>query len=209
MKLLTSLGGALALVLGNLAFAGGDAVQGEKLYASCVACHGSKGEGIASMNAPALAGQYEAYLVRQLNNFKLGVRGADANDTYGMQMRGMAATLVDDAAVGDVAAYLAGLPATSVAAQVGDEVDLRNGENQYNGACGACHGRAAQGNQGLRAPRLAGLDPVYLKRQYQNFAAGVRGSHPDDRLGLQMKMMATMLPTEKDLNDVIAFIGSH
>jgi len=208
MKRFTILCVGLGLMLANIAFAGGDAVKGEKLYGSCVACHGANGEGVAAMNAPALAGQLQAYLVRQLNNFKAGMRGADTADTNGMQMRGMAATLADDAAVGDVAAYLASLPVTTVAAQTAD-ADLRNGENQYNGACGACHGGAAQGNLGLSAPRLAGLDPVYIKRQYQNFAAGIRGSHPDDRLGLQMKMMATMLPTEKDLDDVIVFIGSR
>ena len=198
----------LALVLGNSAFAAGDAALGEKLYGSCVACHGGNGEGSSAMNSPALAGQHEAYLVRQLNNFRSGVRGADAADTLGMQMRGMAATLTDEAAVANVAAYLAGLPASSMSVDTAN-ADLRNGENQYNGACGACHGGAAQGNAGLNAPQLAGLDASYLKRQYQNFAAGVRGSHPDDRLGQQMKMMATMLASEKDLDDVIAFIGSR
>ena len=208
MRLFSILCAGFLLVTGNFAIAAGDAAAGEKLYGSCVACHGARAEGNVAMNSPALAGQQEAYLVRQLNNFKAGVRGADSNDVLGMQMRGMAATLADEAAVGNVAAYIAGLP---VAANPIDtaEADMRNGENQYNGACGACHGGAAQGNSGLNAPRLAGLGSDYLKRQYQNFAAGIRGSHPDDKLGKQMKMMATMLGSEKDLDDVIAFIGSQ
>jgi len=181
---------------------------GEQAYASCAACHGASGEGIATLNAPALAGQTEAYLARQLNNFRAGIRGTDASDINGMQMRAMAAVLPDETAVADVAAYLAGLPAPAVSADTAG-ADLRNGENQYNGACGACHGGDAQGNTALNAPRLAGLGSVYLKRQYQNFASGVRGAHPDDRLGQQMKMMATMLASEKDLDDVIAFIGSR
>ena len=45
-----------------------------------------------------------------------------------------------------------------------------------------------------------------MKRQYQNYAAGIRGVHPDDRFGKQMAMMATMLSSEQDLDDVIAFI---
>lgn len=208
MKQLLNMGAGLMLALGSYAIAAGNADTGEGLYGSCVACHGAAGEGNTSLNAPALAGQQEAYLVRQLTNFRAGVRGADAADVNGAQMRGMAAVLVDDAAVGDVAAFLAGLPATPGKADtVG--ADLRNGENQYNSACGACHGGQAQGNKGLSAPRLAGLDGAYLKRQFQNFASGVRGSHPDDRLGQQMKMMATMLASEKDLDDVIAFIGSQ
>jgi cytochrome c553 len=208
MRLFSVLCTGFVLALGNSAIAAGDVAEGEKLYGSCIACHGAQAEGNAAMNSPALAGQQQAYLVRQLSNFKAGVRGADSNDVLGMQMRGMAATLVDEAAVGNVAAYIAGLPVPATPTDTA-EADLRNGENQYNGSCGACHGGAAQGNLGLNSPRLAGLGSAYLKRQYQNFAAGIRGSHPDDKLGKQMKMMATMLGSEKDLDDVIAFIGSQ
>ena len=81
-----------------------------------------------------------------------------------------------------------------------------NGEVQYNAACGACHGSKAQGNPGLNAPNLAILDAAYLRRQYRGFAEGVRGGHPEDKYGRQMQMMATMLATEKDLDDVIGFI---
>jgi cytochrome c553 len=207
MRQFLMLGAGLMLALANVVQAA-DTSAGEKVYASCVACHGPSAEGNVALGAPALAGQHEAYLVRQLNNFKTGLRGADTGDVRGMQMRGMAAALGNDVAVGAVAAYLAGLPQQAQNAETAG-ADMRNGENQYNGACGACHGGQAQGNVGLRAPRLAGLDAAYLKLQYQNFAAGIRGSHPDDRLGQQMKMMATMLPSEKDLDDVVAFIVSQ
>lgn len=208
MRLISVLLAGFALAVGNPAMAGGDAAAGEQLFTSCVACHGSAGEGVAAMNSPAIAGQSEAYLVRQLSHFRVGIRGSDSKDVLGMQMAGMGASLADAAAVSDVAAYIASLPVVAVSVQT-EGADLRNGENQYNGACGACHGGAAQGNVSLSAPRLAGLDSVYIKRQYQNFAAGIRGSHPDDRFGQQMKMMATMLASEKDLDDVIAFIGSR
>jgi len=208
MRLNYCLFATMALVLANSPVVAGDTQVGEKVYASCVACHGARGEGNPAMNAPALAGQNEGYLARQLSNFKAGIRGTDAADTLGMQMRGMTATLADETAVANVAAYLAGLP-VALAPEDTTGADLRNGENEYNGACGACHGGAAQGNTSLKAPRLAGLGSVYLKRQYQNFASGVRGSHPDDRLGYQMKMMATMLSSEQDLDDVLAFIGSR
>ncbi len=52
------------------------------------------------------------------------------------------------------------------------------------------------------------LDAAYLKHQYQNFQLGIRGTHPEDTYGRQMKMMATSLPTDKDLDDVIAYIQS-
>lgn len=201
-KILTRI--LLAFVASYTGFSVAD--QGQELYGSCVACHGAMGEGNPVLNAPALAGQDAAYLNRQLRHFKSGVRGANPEDTYGMQMRPMA-TVLDDATVEAISAYLAALePAASPA---GAEGDLRNGENQYNGACGACHGGQAQGNPALNSPRLAGQDAAYLKRQYQNFAAGIRGSHPDDRLGAQMKMMSTVLASEKDLDDVLLFIGSQ
>ena len=192
-----------ALIFCAQASAAGEADAGKGLYAPCVACHGSQGEGNPALNSPALGGQDPAYIERQLRHFKSGVRGAEPRDTYGMQMRGMAGTLADDAAIANVSAYIATLP---VATTEPVEHDKRNGEVQYNAACGACHGAKAEGNPVLNAPRLAGLDAVYLKRQYQNFGNGVRGAHPDDRLGKQMALMATMLATDKDLDDVIGFI---
>ncbi len=200
------LGFVFALLLAGSAFAA-DSGRGEALYATCVACHGADGAGNAALNSPALAGQDAAYLQRQLLHFQNGMRGADPRDTYGMQMRGMAATLGSEAAVADVVAYIGTLvPAPSPATH---EFDQRNGENQYNAACGACHGPRAEGNAALNAPRLVGLGAAYLKRQYQNFADGIRGSHPDDRYGLQMKMMTAILSSEQDLIDVIGFILSQ
>jgi cytochrome c oxidase subunit 2 len=182
------------------------AQPGEALYAACVACHGADGTGNVALNAPALAGQLPDYLERQLQHFKSGVRGADPKDTPGQQMRGMASSLGDDAAIAAVVAYIGTLsPAQGTAV----EYDQRNGENQYNAACGACHGGKAQGNTALNAPRLAGLDAAYLNRQYRNFAAGIRGSNADDRYGRQMKMMASVLTSEKDINDVMGYIVSQ
>ena len=121
-------------------------------------------------------------------------------------MRGMASTLADDASIAAVVAYIGSLPPAQGTAV---EYDQRNGDNQYNAACGACHGDKAQGNPALNSPRLAGLDAAYLRRQYSNFAAGIRGSHPDDRYGKQMKMMATVLTSEKDIDDVMGYILSQ
>jgi len=81
------------------------AAAGETLYAPCAACHGENGEGNPALNAPALAAQSAAYVSRQLRNFKNGVRGAAAGDTYGKQMAMMAA-LIRDAELNDIAAYL-------------------------------------------------------------------------------------------------------
>ncbi len=98
----------LAVVSGT-SFAEGDPARGEGLYAVCATCHGPQGEGMQAMNAPALAGREEWYLVRQLENFKSGVRGGNPGDTFGATMAPMAMTLPDKQAMEDVAAYLASL----------------------------------------------------------------------------------------------------
>lgn len=45
-------------------------------------------------------------LVRQLQDFKSGVRGSNPKDTYGAQMKSMAAMLANDQAINNVVAYI-------------------------------------------------------------------------------------------------------
>ena len=84
----------------------GNIAQGKQLYQTCVACHGARGEGNATLRAPALAARSDWYLVTQLRNFKLKLRGADERDTLGAQMLAISATLPDDKAINDVVAYI-------------------------------------------------------------------------------------------------------
>ena len=87
----------------------GNAERGRALFATCIQCHGERAEGRRDMNAPRLAGANDWYLVAQIKKFQAGIRGADALDTTGAQMRPMAATLVDDQSIFDVVAYVATL----------------------------------------------------------------------------------------------------
>jgi cytochrome c553 len=84
----------------------GDVAHGKKLYANCISCHGPKGEGNASLQAPALAARSDWYLATQLANYQRGLRGTDARDTYGAQMRAIVSTLADEKAILDVVAYI-------------------------------------------------------------------------------------------------------
>ncbi|MEE4298733.1 MAG: c-type cytochrome [Pseudomonadales bacterium] len=84
----------------------GDAGRGRTLYATCTACHGPEGLGNEALGAPALAGQSDWYMVRQLEHFRSGVRGAADGDSYGAQMAGMSGALVDEQAIRDVVAYI-------------------------------------------------------------------------------------------------------
>jgi cytochrome c oxidase subunit 2 len=151
-----------------------DIEAGKKLYATCVVCHGSNAEGVAALNSPALAGQSESYMIRQLWDFKNGKRGAADGDTIGAQMRPMAMTLKDGEAIANVAAYLAALPPSKPAATI--EGDIANGQELFSSRCGACHGGKGWGNEALHTPRLNSIGDSYLMRQVQNFQNGLRGA---------------------------------
>jgi cytochrome c553 len=196
--------GVVSAALLMMCSAASFAADGAKLFAPCVSCHGNKGEGNPTLNAPAIAGQDAAYLERQLRNFRTDRRGTHRSDVLGAQMRALATALANDMAVAKVASYVASLPKTVSAAPA--RGNLHNGNNLYQGKCGACHGGKAEGNPALKSPRLAGLDAAYIKRQFAFFRDGVRGTHPQDLPGRQMALMAKTLPTERDLDDVIAFI---
>ena len=195
---------ALSAALGAATAWSDDA--GQAAYATCVACHGDKAQGIQAMNAPALAHLEPVYIVAQLQKFRSGQRGAAGDTPYAMQMAPMAAILPDDAAVTAVAQYIAAFEPQAREATV--EGDATLGGDYYNQFCGACHGPNAEGNKALNSPRLAGTDDWYLLRQLEAFRNGVRGTHADDRTGRQMRAMAAVLPNDQALKDVVAFIQS-
>ncbi|MCH8073592.1 MAG: c-type cytochrome, partial [Proteobacteria bacterium] len=87
----------------------GDADRGKAHYSTCAACHGVNGEGNIALGSPALTGQNDWYLVRQLQHFRDGTRGGQPGDTYGMQMRASAGLLSDDEAILDVVKYISTL----------------------------------------------------------------------------------------------------
>ncbi len=88
----------------------GDPERGKELYAPCATCHGANGQGNAILKSPALAGQNDWYLLRQLHNFKTDRRGAHPDDRYGQQMKSMMNTLPDDDAFRDVVSFVQSLP---------------------------------------------------------------------------------------------------
>ncbi|MFT4631728.1 MAG: cytochrome c oxidase subunit 2 [Crocinitomicaceae bacterium] len=84
--------------------------HGKKLYVTCATCHGKAGEGKYAMNAPQLSGQESWYMIRQLQNFKTGVRGKHALDLFGPQMSSMSRYLRSENDIKDVVAYINTLP---------------------------------------------------------------------------------------------------
>lgn len=82
--------------------AGAGAAQYEQV---CVACHGPDGRGNELLRSPPIVQLHDWYLVQELQNFKIGARGAHPADTWGTTMR-VNAVLLSDQAMQDVIAYV-------------------------------------------------------------------------------------------------------
>ena len=183
----------------------GRPVEGRVFYQVCQTCHGESGEGDARQNAPRIAGQAEWYLIRQLQNFRSGIRGASPADATGAQMRAMAMTLPDHQALLDVVAYVKTFPERKPTPSI--QGDPEHGRKIFL-QCAACHGAGAEGNELFGAPRLNGQNDWYLVAQLKKLKAGGRGWHPADHRGFQMASVTALLENERDMLDVVAYIGS-
>ena len=100
--------------------------------------------------------------------------------------------------------WLAALP-TFGETQALAKADPLAGAAQY-AVCMACHGPSGEGNPALNAPRLAGQEAWYLRRQLQNFRSGQRGAHERDTFGSQMRAFASMLPDDTAIRNLSAYI---
>lgn len=99
-----------------------------------------------------------------------------------------------------LAGVLAGLlAAASVSA------DVAAGETAY-AVCAACHGPSGEGNVALNAPRLAGQEPWYVRRQLASYRAGHRGTATGDMPGMQMRPMAMMTADPAAQANLIEYI---
>ncbi|WP_456448773.1 c-type cytochrome [Thiolapillus sp.] len=135
----------------------------------CRLCHGEEGEASSAIY-PRLAGQNRIYLVKQLKNFRDGLRKNEP-------MNEMTAGLKDNE-IEALAEYFSAKPPLShqirdkMLASVGEYI-FRKG-NKYSGipACKSCHGENGEGNEEL--PRLAGQHRRYVSDQLQAFGARVR-----------------------------------
>jgi len=115
-------------------------------------------------------------------------------------MRGK--VVIDEEA--DFETWLAALPtyAETASAPRGDPAA---GQAAY-AVCTACHGAQGEGNPALNAPKIAGQEPWYVKRQIRMYQQRMRGSDERDVFGMQMAPMASTLATEQMLADVAAYI---
>lgn len=191
----------LAAMISASAFAAtGDPVAGRgKADAErCLECHGTAGEGQGYSNGEhgkfaRLSGQQQAYIVKQIEDFRSGKRKHD--------FMAMMARSIGDADLADIAAYFAAEPAMSasagsgtgagagraalaarVAAPVppagsGQQLYQHGDDSRKVAACAACHGAAGQGMPGV-APVIGGQGQRYLAQQLHDWRSGARRNSP-------------------------------
>ncbi len=172
----------------------------EKVFQTCVACHGPRGEGQSATHAPAIAGLPARYVERQLRAFRSGLRGADPADAVAASMRAAVLALKDDE-VSSVAAHASTLPKAPEPPTLKGDGQL--GRSYFNAICSACHGSDAKGNAVLESPPLAGRSDAYLLRQFRLFRAGARGARADDVYGRQMRHIIRAIPQSADQSIIV------
>lgn len=176
--------------------AAGDAAKGAAIVNTvCAACHGADGNSMITLN-PKLAGQHPEYLLKQLREFKSGVR---ANPV----MAGMAANLSEED-MANLVAYFSAQKMTGGAAVSNGKGSA--GEKIYRGgiaalgvpACAACHSPNGAGIP-AQFPRLSGQHADYVAAQMKAFRSGERGN------AKMMRMIAAKM-SDQDIAAVADYI---
>ncbi len=180
----------------------GDATKGKTLSAVCAACHGADGNS-SNPDWPKLAGQGEAYIVKQLHDFREDKR-AEAT------MTPMAKGIATDEDVLHLAAYFSSQKQTGGTA---NKDKVAAGEKIYRGgimasgvaACSGCHGPTGMGNPPAKYPRISGQHAKYIAKQLKAFRSGSRTNDP----GKMMRNIAAKM-SDAEIEAVAEYIaGLH
>jgi cytochrome c553 len=194
----------LALVGGPLAaFSAaaqeGSVEAGRAKAATCAACHGVDGNSV-NPEWPMLAGQHEAYIVRQIRAFKAGERTE-------VTMKPFADTLSEQDML-DVAAYFSSQrPAPKGAdpalVNLGQQIYRAGIAERGIAACIGCHGPAGDGNPLAAYPRLSGQHATYVIKALGSYKVGARTSDTDLN---QMMRNEVALLTDDEIRAVASYV---
>jgi cytochrome c553 len=165
-----------------------DAKRGAPIYRDhCSSCHGQQAAGNADSFIPALAGQRQAYLIKQFADFSQRER-----DSISMHRVLSRAHLSEPQTWVNVAAYLNGLPPREDI-ETGDGSKVNLGEAIFREQCSSCHEEDARGDDDGFIPSIRNQHYSYLLRQMHALRNGHRrnidrdldgfiGSLPEDEL---------------------------
>ncbi len=155
---------------GSTLYNNGDTARG---IPACSSCHGDSGNSTIAAN-PKLAGQHQAYIAKQLTNFKSGERASPVMGVFAKQ-------LTDDE-IRNLAAFLNAQSEKPGAAKNKDIVEA--GKKIYRAgiaeksvpACAGCHGPNGAGIPAQFA-RVGGQHQDYTVAQLTAFNNGTRANN--------------------------------
>lgn len=195
----------LALGLTCTATAKGDAEAGKTKSVTCAACHMADGNSSIDLY-PKIAGQHQAYLFKQLKDFKLGSTTGGAEGRVDPVMGAQVAALSEQD-MQDLAAYFAeqkASPGSTPEDVIAEGSRLYRGGDLERGitACIACHGPRGDGMGLANFPDISGQHATYIKTQLESFRAGKRANDHNS----MMRDIAMRL-TDKDIDILAKYLG--
>jgi len=176
--------------------------KGSGAAVACASCHGVDGAGHAKDGHPALAQLPQAYMTKQIADFKSGTR---SNPLMTPIAKALSAEDAESAA-----RYYARLKRPEIKATTMDPAVIALGKNlAINGAwdrnvpaCFKCH---AEGGLGIAPafPRIAGQHAPYLVSQLQAWKTGARTNDP-------LKLMKTVADnlSDDEITAVAAYLAT-
>ena len=184
----------LALLLTLLPTAGllADEDMGKQLYSHCKTCHGAQGLGGEGGKYPRIAGLPQAYIERQLSNFKDRKRLNKPRIPLFKNWR------FKQYAIAAVAGYVSALPwrgqgvsayepTPELLAQFDSRAQfLEVGEDIFQD-CIQCHGEDGQGKPDKESPPLVNQYPAYIRKQIGDFARGQRNHENSESLFAELE----------------------
>ncbi len=221
LLLLAVVGAALSTTgLAGEAAPPGNPSHGQRIFMNginrvpaCHNCHGKDAMGDDALGTPRLAGQAEAYILKQLGDFAANRREDKTMFVMNSNARGMR-----EQDWRDVAAYVSGLEYRRVGLsklekvkEYGETMGLRQRGRQLflHGdpareipPCYTCHGYNGRGLPPAY-PMTGGQRFVYLVNQLHKWRAGSRRNDPEG----VMRRVAKNL-THQDIRDVATFLTS-
>jgi cytochrome c553 len=163
----------------------------------CIACHAIDGNSVVPVN-PRLAGQHAAYISKQLNNFKSGLR-------ENIVMAGMVANLTEEDMI-NLGNYFSEQDILLSSAQkngvgsLGENIFRAGIKSKGVAACAGCHGPSGHGIPD-KYPRLNAQHSEYTLAQLNAFRLGLRKNDPE----AVMRTIAQKL-TEQEMQSVADYI---
>jgi len=185
----------------------GDANRGAEAAGMCMACHQADGSGMHVQGGeswPRLAGLDEAYIAKQLHDYKAGTRQSASMMPF--------ANMLSDQQIADIAAYYSQLPATpgkggenahDAALRRGQQLAERGDWSEYIVSCKSCHGPDNQG-AGDVFPGIAGQHAGYIKAQLKAWQAEARANDPQDLMGAVARRMS-----DDDIHAVAVWLANQ